>query len=661
MSQNSADTAFADLKDFQVDTVEYVLHRLYDDAEPTDRFLVADEVGMGKTLVARGVIAGVIDRLQNDSSADRIDIVYICSNADIARQNLTRLDVRGDGIRPLATRITMLATQVRDLDRRMADGSKTVNLVSFTPGTSFAKGQHRGRVEERALLSWLLRPLVDGTRAERNALQRILRMGVDKDGWDWNCDQLDDPGATPDVSVAGKFRAAVAHAPVMNDLRQLVEEMRGHYQFSADQVQRRLAIVGSLRRMLAEVSVECLKPDLIILDEFQRFKQLLERPRAGAEGEVSELAHDLFTAANVKILLLSATPYKMFTLPEERELTGDDHYADFMATVGFLEYPRRPGTTQRLQSALAEFRRRVVAGDDPKAAKDTAEGLLRKVMCRTERPVSGIADMLVPKAAQLQPPTSEDLLGFVALKKIAEEVGGPLSVEYWKSGPYFLNFMDGYQLSEKFRQHHLEAAAREQLLLNAQVIRGFQLSGSAEIEPANARLRQLASETLDRGLWRLLWLPPSMPYHQQAGAYAGIDPAWVTKRLIFSSWAAAPSAIASLLSWSATQRMRESISGDGPARPRLTYRMEEGRPAGMTALALFLPTPGLAALTDPLEFARQAPGESPARRARAGVRRSAGRRARRRGPEDQLLAKPRDMVLGHTVCRRWLGSTPYAG
>jgi hypothetical protein len=46
--------------------------------------------------------------------------------------------------------------------------------------------------------------------------------------------------------------------------------------------------------------------------------------------------------------------------------------------------------------------------------------------------------------------------------------------------------------------------------------------------------------------------------------------------------------------------------------------MEEGRPAGMTALAPFLPTPGLAALTDPLEFARQAPGEVlPAERALA--------------------------------------------
>jgi hypothetical protein len=44
-----------------------------------------------------------------------------------------------------------------------------------------------------------------------------------------------------------------------------------------------------------------------------------------------------------------------------------------------------------------------------------------------------------------------------------------------------------------------------------------QLTGAAEIEPANARLRQLQSETLDRGWWRLLWLPPSMTYYEPAG------------------------------------------------------------------------------------------------------------------------------------------------
>jgi hypothetical protein len=634
MIGHASDTAFATLKDFQVDTAEYVLRRLYDDPDPTDRFLVADEVGLGKTLVARRVIAGAIERLQHDDTVERIDIIYICSNADIARQNIAKLDVRGDGTKPLSTRITMLATQLRDLNRRMPDGSKTVNLVAFTPGTSFDKGQRGGRVEERALLSWLIEPLMESTRAQRNALRRILRMDVNERRWDAICEDLNDPEARPDISVTKKFRTVIRRSTVIADLRELIDEMYGRSQFNADQHRRRLAIVGSLRRALAKVSVDCLDPDLVILDEFQRFKHLLERPDAGSEREVSELAHTLFTAANVKVLLLSATPYKMFTFAEERELTGDDHYSDFIGTVDFLEQPREDGTTQRIKAALADFRRQAVTGGDPQTAKNNVEHLLRKVMCRTERPVSGVADMLVERVDEPAPPTAEDLLGFVALKGIADEVGGALSVEYWKSAPYFLNFMDGYQLSEKFRQHDLNPGSRRALLTNAQFIRRADLRGSGEIEPGNARLRQLMAEMIDGGLWRLLWLPPSMPYHEPAGAYAEIDPASVTKRLIFSSWAAAPTAIASLLSWTATHRMQGSMSGDGPTRPRLAYRMEDGRPAGMTALALFLPTPGLAELTDPLEFARQTPGEVlPAERgvayaeARVASRVEAARRA----------------------------------
>ena len=117
------------------------------------------------------------------------------------------------------------------------------------------------------------------------------------------------------------------------------------------QIQRRLAIVGELRRILAEVSVGCLEPDLVILDEFQRFKHLLERPEADSEREVSQLAHDLFTYERAKVLLLSATPYKMYTLAEEREISGDDHYSDFIGTVDFLEYPRQAGTAAAAQDS----------------------------------------------------------------------------------------------------------------------------------------------------------------------------------------------------------------------------------------------------------------------------------------------------------------------
>ncbi len=49
-----AEAALRPLKAFQRRTVEYVFRRFYQDAETTKQFLVADEVGLGKTMVARG-------------------------------------------------------------------------------------------------------------------------------------------------------------------------------------------------------------------------------------------------------------------------------------------------------------------------------------------------------------------------------------------------------------------------------------------------------------------------------------------------------------------------------------------------------------------------------------------------------------------------------
>ena len=96
------DQVLAGLKDFQRATVEHAFDRLFDAPDSTRRFLVADEVGLGKTMVARGVVAKAIDRLNRDG-VERIDIVYICSNGDIADQNVRKLDVTGTGSRPRET------------------------------------------------------------------------------------------------------------------------------------------------------------------------------------------------------------------------------------------------------------------------------------------------------------------------------------------------------------------------------------------------------------------------------------------------------------------------------------------------------------------------------------------------------------------------------
>ncbi len=138
----------AGLKDFQRATVEYVFRRLYLDADCVRRFLVADEVGLGKTLVVRGVIAKAIDHLWEQTG--RIDVVYVCSNTDIARQNINRLNVTGCEDFSLSSRITLLPITVGDMQHRR------INFISFTPGTSFDLKDSAGMSTERELLYWLL-------------------------------------------------------------------------------------------------------------------------------------------------------------------------------------------------------------------------------------------------------------------------------------------------------------------------------------------------------------------------------------------------------------------------------------------------------------------------------------------------------------------------
>ncbi|MBW1953494.1 MAG: helicase, partial [Deltaproteobacteria bacterium] len=143
----SAASILSQLKDFQRRTVNYVFERFYG-ANPTRRFLVADEVGLGKTLVARGIIARTIEHLQD--KVKRIDIVYVCSNATIARQNINRLKVGGIHGFAMATRLTLLPIHVKKLNQN------AINFISFTPGTALDLKGQGGKVEERALIYRIL-------------------------------------------------------------------------------------------------------------------------------------------------------------------------------------------------------------------------------------------------------------------------------------------------------------------------------------------------------------------------------------------------------------------------------------------------------------------------------------------------------------------------
>jgi hypothetical protein len=325
------DTAsvIAGLKDFQRLTVDYVFDRFYG-SESTRKFLVADEVGLGKTLVARGVIARTIDHLWEDVPS--IDIIYICSNTDIARQNVQRLGIPGCEVAAQATRLTLLPLHLHDLNQNR------VNFVALTPATSFEQTGGGGRIDERVLLYWLLDRAwgIKGALSSLYVMQDYAGTASFKravDGFDTN--RINEAIASAFVASLEKVieKDQVANTP---DLRFRFEELRGIFcrvdaRVPPGATKLRTQWIGDLRRLLARVCLSALEPDLIILDEFQRFKHLLKE-----DSEAGELARDLFESEagqGARVLLLSATPYRGLSLHHEK----DDDHGDFLALLGFLE------------------------------------------------------------------------------------------------------------------------------------------------------------------------------------------------------------------------------------------------------------------------------------------------------------------------------------
>src|SRR4051812_39848963 len=86
------------LKDFQAKTVDYVYEQLYEKGRR--KMLIADEVGLGKTIVAKGLIAKSFKNyLDNYDSVKKenptFNVVYICSNLALANQNIRKLNFTG--------------------------------------------------------------------------------------------------------------------------------------------------------------------------------------------------------------------------------------------------------------------------------------------------------------------------------------------------------------------------------------------------------------------------------------------------------------------------------------------------------------------------------------------------------------------------------------
>jgi len=600
----------APLKGFQLRTVEHAFHQLFEAADSPGRFLVADEVGLGKTLVARGVIARAVERLWRD--VDRIDIVYICSNQSIARSNLPKLRISGENETSfsLASRLTMLATELAPAEGQKGLADSKLNFVSFTPGTSFNMGNSAGKSGERRVLFHLL----DGMVEPRVALMNFLQ-GQVSNRKRWRSGLKGTP-LPLEAGIASRFRQRFkASGRLRSELEETLvlhfSYYRDRYPKEASQTRRRL--IGELRQLLAEVCVAALEPDLVIVDEFQRFKTLLD-PEQAESDPAAEIAQALFNAKSsegevAKVLLLSATPYKLFTT--DAEIEQEDHYEDFIATTAFL-LGHDDQRVARLKSAVNDYGRalRHAANGEPArivSAKAELEHCLREVMARTERVgETDEHDGMVSEPAGALAVQAEDVRQYLAADAVFRAVGDRDPMTYWKAAPYLTNFMHRYKVDERIQETLRISPSKlakvfsehDNSLLSYDAVTALQ-----PIPAAHAKLRDLSGRLIDNGLWELLWMPPTVPYWPLSGAFEGQQ--GQSKALLFSAWNMVPDVVSGLLSYEAERRMLGPEFGqyhepDRQQSPLLRLADSGGSRSRHRLLLLLLPCLTLADKAHPL-------------------------------------------------------------
>ncbi len=643
--------AHSSLKDFQKATVDAVCSEFF--AHARRCMLVADEVGLGKTIVARGIIARRIKERMGAGSRGPLRVTYICSNQVIALENVRKLNLFPPTVhmKHPVSRLGLLAFDEPEKVDRGKLRQHLLELTSLTPATSFHVQRSPGIREERGIiyallchdlrmrrrwkgLCWLLRGGVDLMRPFRKFLKGMRQRQYRPDLPRRFIRRLK-RCTLPKESSVYKHLAGAKRRTLYEAVVELAGMLAGRTEKAAHGAC--LELIHQLRRVLIQCCARYVKADIYILDEFQRFRELLDRDN---RDEAAILARYVLRLKHSRVLLLSATPFKAFTDHNDLE-RGDDHYRDFRSVLGFLLDDDQDALRQydvhreELYRQLLNCRRGNVDADP--RHRDAVETILRTVICRTERRSVAENPAIMIEDLWREPirVTPGDIENFrqtdaivQALNQLNLRAGKPIeycksAIEYCKSALYPFSFLDRYQIKELLRRYRKRSPEIRSCLRQAKNawlarsdVRRYRLVLGPDCDgkgPANARLSALIDRAIGPHGAELLWIPPSLPYYPLAGSFAGAS--GFSKTLVFSAWVMVPRMIASLLSYEVERRTvgnkdtreateeedREYFKRRRHPQPQLRFSQDQdGRPRNMSNFCLLYPSCTLTDIVDPV-------------------------------------------------------------
>lgn len=541
-----------EVKDFQRATADRILH-IYKNSGHR-RVLLADEVGLGKTFVAKQVI-NLVREWHKQEKDDFFKVVYICSNANIADQNIEKLGVE-NRMSISESRLSMQHLYIKFAEKQIAEQHEKVempeSIIPLTPSTSFRFYSAQGTANERALMCDILCGLTQ-FKEYKEVISDFLSCNVKN--WQELTNTYNEK-----IKGCGDDYLFEMHSKLQTRLSDAIINQLIEYAQNGCDNRQRADMINKLRRIFAEISIDMLDPDLVIMDEFQRFNSLLEQ----GDDEQSMLANKFFDneRSNTKILLLSATPYKPYSTLEELNTNGnDEHYQDFMKVMDFLYATKdkmdRFKLTWHTYSAALK-RTNVVDLTPLLVTKNEAEEALYGVMCRTERFNSGIIDDSRVCDVQIVP---EDILSFAegqylmdCLNQENTEVRlGNLPMEYVKSSPYLLSFMDKYELKKRIASALQHSDVKRYGKMDALLLSKYSINNYRPIPAANGKLKYLHDLVFgtrhEKKTQLLLWVPASNPYYKAGGVFESNEARNFSKIILFSSWEMVPRMISIMMSY----------------------------------------------------------------------------------------------------------------
>lgn len=552
------------------------------------RFLVADEVGLGKTVVAQQII----HQLAGPNRRSPFIVYYITNGQRVAHQNRDRLvefsnpEVQKAAISK-ADRLNVIP---------LSPVPKTpVAVYALTPGTSFpgkTTRLHAGKKEERAFLTALL------GRAFPHLVRRFpentMRRNVTAD-WDGLVRRYRGPVAEQPRAFLRAFKAA------------LIAEFGAPIKVSIPDEARREKpgrFVGRLRRALAHTVLIERPPDLVILDEFQRYRDILSK-----ENRNDPLIRALFepkAGRRPALLLLSATPYKLYATRLE-ENRGAEANREFFDLLEFLGGARGAELKADAQGAFAKFGTTILSiaknhGSEEEAARYVADAkslrtelqaMLAPYMSRMEREASSDDSARTHELkASLEP---ADIRAFRHLASSFEK-NAWFALPFWLSVPLPAQALGPRYMA--WREANIRRdAALVKLTENAR--NDYALPRSWP----SPKLRALETITSAEVL-ALPWVAPSIPWWPLRGAWANVEQE--PKLLLFSRFKSTPQSIAALTSL----RVEARYLSRGRYPKAWKVRRLQPAPNRHPILALFHPSPFLIEATDPLASGGAAPGLS---------------------------------------------------